>query len=736
MRIRIARILVAAGLIVPAVARGQADPPRIALALGGGGARGAAHVGVLRVLEEQRVPVHAIAGTSMGAVIGGLYAAGMSPDEIERALTEIDWMYAFSDKTSRELLSFRRKQDDARLKVRARLGLKDGRVSLPRGFLQGQKLELLLRQLLLPVTDIDDFDRLQIPFRAVAADLETGEPVVLDSGDLADAIRASMSLPGILEPVELNGRLLVDGGIASNVPIEVARSLGADVVIAVDVNSEPVGRDELANPLVVANQVITLLVNRETERQKQSLGADDLLLEPELGDMAPYSFTELSQAIEAGAEAARRATETLAQWSAPSGALADEPDVQQDTTAVTVAEVRVDSDTDLKPRYITSRMHTEVGQALDPEQLLRDLDRVYGMGVWQSVSFDLHAVEGAPQPSAALEIKAREKAWGTSFLRAGVDLATDFRGSTSFDLGARITALPVNRMGGEWRTDLSVGELTLLASELYQPINAGGVFVAPRISYRADNVPLSVEGQTTEARLKGTSVGTDIGFEFDTWGELRVGVSRHDLGADALFGAPQSVDFDLALATMRFTADTLDDTSFPTRGWFGEFVAREGLRSFGGTIDDRFLELQLLGARTWGRHTLNLGVSGAGAVNDQPVLTPYALGDLFQLSGLRRNQLIGSSVFLARLVYQRQLGPDRLFGQPLYAGASLESGNAWMDPSAFSLSDLQEAGSLFLGLDTVIGPIYAGAGFGPDGGNEYYLRIGNVFRDGLSPLFE
>jgi NTE family protein len=423
-----------AGLASDAVAESEpqenTDRPRIILALGGGGAKGAAHIGVLRVLEELQVPIDGIVGTSIGSIVGGLYASGLTLDEIESTLLTIDWNDAFRDSTARDLLSFRRKEDETRLKVKARVGIKNGRPVLPLGLIQGQKLELILRRLTLRVASIRDFDRLPIPYRAVTTDLETGEPVVLGSGDLVTAIRASMSIPAVFEPVEVDDRLLIDGGLVSNLPVREARAMGADVVIAVDVGSRPLRLEDITDPIAAATQAINLLMTRETERQIATLGPSDILLQPDLDDVDIASFLDSGMIIPRGEAVARAAADDLNRLAVSAEEFAELRQQQSSRpfSPPLVTEIRVTENAEIATGYISSRLKTKVGQRLDIDTLYTDLERVYGLGVWKSVSFDL-IPDGEPtenEPvSAILEIDAREKVWGTSFARLGFDLATD-----------------------------------------------------------------------------------------------------------------------------------------------------------------------------------------------------------------------------------------------------------------------------------------------------------------------
>src|SRR5216683_1694802 len=286
--------------------------PRICLVLSGGGARGMAHIGVLKVLEDLKIPIDCIAGTSMGAIVGGLYASGMTAIDIDATMRSLDWQEAFHDAPPRRDLAFRRKQDDRNFLVRLPLGLQHRKILLPKGFIQGQKLQETLRQLTLPFSNSTDFDLLPTPFRAVATDLETGNAVVMDKGDLAIAMRASMSAPGVFAPVELNGRLLVDGGLAENLPIDVARGMHADILILSDVSFPLQPRAALDSALTISNQMLAILVRKDADRQRATLGPADILIEPAIGTASSTDFSASAATISAGENAARNMLSRLA----------------------------------------------------------------------------------------------------------------------------------------------------------------------------------------------------------------------------------------------------------------------------------------------------------------------------------------------------------------------------------------------------------------------------------------
>ena len=298
-------------------AEAQAGAPRIGLALSGGGARGLAHIGVLKVLEELRVPVHCVTGTSMGAVVGGAYASGTTPAALEKFVRDTDWEKVFSDRPPRAEVAIQRKMDDYKTLFAPEYGVKSTGLALPKGVVAGVSIEGFLRSLVSPTVSVTDFSKLPIPYRAVAADIETGEAVVLDRGSLPQAMRASMSVPGALAPVEIDGRLLVDGGIADNLPINVARKVCADVVIAVNISTPALKRSEITSALSVAGQLINFLGKVNVDEQLKSLGSRDVLIAPELGDISAGSFERAADAIRIGEEAARAMAAQLQRYSLP-----------------------------------------------------------------------------------------------------------------------------------------------------------------------------------------------------------------------------------------------------------------------------------------------------------------------------------------------------------------------------------------------------------------------------------
>src|SRR5690554_904160 len=359
----------------------ETERERVGLVLSGGAARGLAHIGVLKALEEQGVVIDAIAGTSMGAVVGGLYAAGYSTAELVQLATELDWQQALSDAPSRQDIPFRRKQDDRDFLVKQQLSFRDdGSLGLPLGVLQGQNLALLLEKLFARAGAVEDFDQLPIPFRAVAADIATGETVVFSRGHLALAVRASMSIPALLTPVELDGRLLVDGGISNNIPVDIARQMGVARVVVVDIGSPLAATESLQTVFNILNQSVALLTRRNSDAQLATLHLQDILVQPELTGFGVTDFSHAQDMMDAGYRAAYALQPRLIEiaQSLPSQSrLASNR--KQRKKPPTITEVRVENTSKVGDEVVRYYIRQSVGEPLDVEKLQKDMGTLYGL---------------------------------------------------------------------------------------------------------------------------------------------------------------------------------------------------------------------------------------------------------------------------------------------------------------------------------------------------------------------
>ncbi len=705
--------------------------PRIGLVLAGGSARGGAHVGVLRALEELRVPVDFIAGTSIGAIIGGFYASGMPIAEIERVIEELDWEGAFLERPPRTQKSFRRKRDDDLFLVDQRPGFNDREFDLPLGLVQGQVIDSILSDNTLRVAGIRDFDRLPIPFRAVAADIVTGEAVILDSGNLARAIRASMSIPAVLAPIELEGRLLVDGGVAMNLPVEVAREMGADVIIAVDVTSPLESREGIESVLDITSQLTSILTVRGTREQLERLTEGDVLITPDIpADFSSASFGQMQELFPIGYEAAIGVTEELSALSVSEAAYEETSTRGAMATDLPVVDfVRLTNNSNISDAVLERRLgDLTVGAPLDLDALGVTLDRLYGMELFQNVRYEL-VNEGE---QTGIEIEVDERAWGPNYLQFGLEFGSSGDGDPLFGLSASYLGTALNDRGGEWRATLSLGDEPELAADFHQPLGPrGAYFLSPSLSLAAERVNvLSNDEPIARLRNREALLGIAAGRELGVWGEIRAGLRSGTGETEVRIGDPGLVPderFRRGELFTRFAVDTVDSVTFPRSGFIGS-VEWIGSMSDRLSADADYDQIRLSAnyAKTWNRYTLVSTLRYDTTINGTtPIYSIFDLGGLFDLSGLDRNELTGQHAARIGGIFYRRL--NDLAVLPAFAGFSLEYGGVWDDRDAIGAAGARLGGSIWVGVDSPIGPVYAAYGRAEGGQDAFYLFLGRIF---------
>lgn len=715
---------------------------RIGLVLGGGGARGAAHVGVLKVLEREKVPIAFIAGTSMGAIVGGLYAAGYSADEVERRLAGTDWEDVLRDDSARRDIPMERKNDSFQLLERVQLGIGADGLKLPRGLIQGQKLLLTFRQHLLPVSEVKHFDQLSIPFRSVASNLADGSAVVFEEGDLAFAIRASASVPGVFQPVrDEQRRLLVDGMLAANVPVDVARSMGATRLIVVDVGEALMEVKDINSPLSVTNQVLSILLNRNTEEQLKKLGPNDLLIRPELGATSTADFPKTPEIIKIGEKAAEAVLADIRSFSASNEDYAAFTRTHQLPTRATgderIAFVKVRQTRSRSAEMVERQLSDLVGQPFDPKKINTSIGNAFGDARYERISY---STERDQQGRLGLTVLPVDKGWGPNFLRFGLALDDDFEGDSNYRLRAELRMTGRNKHGGEWRNRLDLGKETGIRSEFFQPYGAqSSIFVRPfvdaRVRVRRGGEPGDSE---VEYRNRRYSLGAQLGYDQNAhrryYAELAAGrdYSRVILGTGPNEFSSQAEHVRLALG---FLYDTLDDSQFPRSG--ARLNSKLIAFSFGRDANNQSADQTQLAefsfdrAMSFNEHTLLFGISAGTQLNDEEnglrLATLQNLGGLTNLSGVTDGRLFGASSLLARAIYYRRfVAADKLFDAPVYLGASIERGNVWRSIDDVCGCDMLTAGSLFFGVDTILGPMYLGFGRASSGDDAVYLSFGSL----------
>ena len=708
------------------------ERPRVAVVLGGGGAHAVAHLGALQELERQRVSIDLIVGTGIGGVIGGLYASGMTLEDIENFLFETDWPDIFDPDTRREDLSFRRKRDDEDFLIKYRVGIKDGQAQLPTALVPNEKLGRLLQSTLAHTKGIESFDDLPTPFRTVTMDLVSGEEVILDSGSLDRAILATLSSPGTLPPVEIDGRLLITGSLLNNIPVDVAREWGVDVIIVADIGPYTSPAEDLNSVFGIVDQVGHHLQRQNSIASLSTLRDTDIVIKPAIGPAKETDFSSLKERLSRGSDAVvavEDRLESVRSSRTQYAQLAQNRSANRTLDPVITA-IEINNDSDVDDALILAQVSQPLNVPLDKEQLDADMRKIYGIGAFSSVDFNLLK----DNDDVILELRTVESRTGNRFWRFGISLQDDLEGNSAYTGSASMTWTQLNSLGGEWRNVIRIGELQQLSSEFYQPVDRRGkYFVSVAGGFEERNVnEFSGRDIVAQTRVQQIVGQINAGRIFGNSGEFRIGLlrgtgfSRSNIGS----GIP-STDFELGGASASAAYDTFDNIYFPKNGaqaslgWVGQ------RQSLGSSIDVDILSARIAAVRTWGTHSL-LGVLDVETQLEDAagVQNLLSTGGLFNLSGFQRDELSGRHTAVGKAIYYRQIRSNPLRGllnASLYLGASLEVGNAWQSSDDVSLSNSLLAGSLFVGADTFIGPVYLAGGLAEGGNTALYLFVGRPF---------
>lgn len=706
--------------------------PKVAVVLGGGGAHGVAHLGVLQELERQRVPIDLLVGTGFGGLIGGLYASGMPASEISDFLIDTDWQNVFDPDTQREDLSFRRKSDDEDFLIKYRVGIKDGQAQLPTSLVPNEKLAQILQSVTAQTKGIESFDALPIPFRTVGMDLLTGDEVVLQSGALDRAMMATLSSPGTLPPVQINERSLITGSLVNNLPIDVARRWGADVIIVVDIDAFIRTEDELTSIFAIVDQVGRLLQQKNSQASIRQLGSSDILIQPGL---LPHKLTSvenpkdnIDKGATATAELASEFSDIRLDQKQYKSMYAQR--IEQRSLDPVISEIELSNESKVDDAVILAQLTQALDEPLDQAALDQDLRKIYGIGAFSSVEFDLRNL-GA---SSVLQIRTVESQAGSRFWRFGISLQDDLEGNSAYTGSASMTWTNLNRLDAEWRNVLRIGELQQVSTEFYQPlVRSGRYFLSAAAGFTERNVNNYANGEIIgQDRIQELTGQLSVGRIFGNSGQVTAGLLRGTGTTRANIGSDSpSSDFDIGGYTASAAYDTYDNVYFPRQGsralleWVGK---RE---SAGDSIDVDILTGGISTAKSWGEHTLIGGLILQSQLNDAPgSQNQLTTGGLFRLSGFQRDELSGSRTAVGVAIYYHRLRTNPLRGflnASLYVGGSLELGNAWQDSSDVSLGNTITAGSLFIGADTFIGPVYFAGGLAEGGNSALYLYVGRPF---------
>lgn len=704
----------------------RGERPIIGLVLSGGGAKGAAHVGVLRLLEELRIPVDLVVGTSMGSIVGGLYAAGYSPETMEEQLTSLEWSQILSNRPVSRNTTDRSKRDDGQF-ARVEIGFHSEGVALPSGFIAGHRLQFIMRVMTLHVANANDFDSLPIPYRTVATDLLTGDPVIIDGGPLDNAMRASMAVPGVFTPVALDGRILVDGGIVDNLPIDVARAMGAELIIAVNVSPPQPADAPVGSLFGVSMRVIDALTQQNVDQVSSLLGREDILITVEPDGYDAASFGESVRIIENGYRSASAVREALAPLGVSDSLFAlyllQQRQVPFPTVRIDEIETSVRGRTN--PQLVGSRLRSRPGEDLDYQKLEADLERVYATGYFQSVDFDMRqTVRGN-----ILTVIAEDKPWGPNYLRFGLSYSEDFVGGSAISLSSEYLTTQLNRLGGEIGLATSIGSTLSAALEYYQPLTVTDRLYFLSNTRARQRIQDVYEDETRRAQRFNRDVGGSLGFGVRPAATVNFfgGLGFDSLTQETAIGPdlPEHSPLNLLGLRSRFEVDMTDSRNFPHRGFGLELAGGFNDRRFGSAANFSEVELSIRQIGTLGRHTVTLsGAAGTSWIEDSVGVQPFSLGGFGSFAGRRPGQLSGRHYGLGSLTYYLRVGDvSSDLGSAIYIGSSVESAGAWQELEAAASEDLIFGGSLFIGVDTALGPAYIAYGRAIDStfGNLYVI---------------
>ncbi len=457
----------------------QGDCPKIAVVLSGGGAKGSAHIGILKVLEQKRIPVDIIVGTSMGSYVAGMYAMGLSAEEVERTTLAIDWNKGYQDKVGRDELSLRKKQQNEQYQLRTDIGVNGDTTQLPDGFFQGQSMASLLRGATSNLPVQESFDDLPIPYRAMATDMETVTPFVLDHGSLAKAMQASMSIPGALKPVEWEGHILADGGSVNNMPVDVAKAMGADVVIAVDIGAKLRTRESLKSGLAMIDQLTTYMTQVGTDKQKALMGPKDILIAPEFGDMGIADFARMPEGIKIGETAADKVSLQLdklsltkAQYNAYRNQKLSRRAERSGQPAYFIDKVEIINKSRLSDETVRAMLKVRPDKVQTNESLEAGIRRLYALESFDRITYEVEERDG----ENVLLVDASEKNWGPGYLNFQFGFTDDFENTSNYNVGMSYTLTNVNEWGAEWLTEASLGTAKHIKTDFYTPLEPSQTF--------------------------------------------------------------------------------------------------------------------------------------------------------------------------------------------------------------------------------------------------------------------
>lgn len=709
--------------------------PKVALVLSGGGARGFSHVGVIRELERLGVKIDIVAGTSMGAMVGGGYASGYSVEQMQDIILGVDWKEMFALRPDRDEINWRRRQDDFKGLGTQEIGLSKKGVLFPDSVVPAQHLEIFLRSITRHVSSVTDLSKLSIPFAAIATDLDTGEAVVMQKDvTLADAMRSSMSVPGAFSPFPYKNHVLVDGGLAQNLPVEQAKAMGADIIIAVNAGT-PLGKSKDIHSVAgVMGQMIGILTERNVDHSKSLLTEKDILITTDLTGFNAGDFQKAEAIIEAGEKSAQKyepqlkrlavSQKTFEQWNLARQSAVQPPQARQ------VASVQVQGLEVVNPKSVIKSADLDLTKPITEDQIAQASAKI-----WATDDFTLvpYTFEPGPNGTQTLVWRPQEKPWGYNTIRVGGKISTDFNQEHTFDFLVAHTMGWLNSWGGEWRNEAQIGKDSYFSASFYQPLGAASpLFLMPEIRYESQRYDWYNGSSHAVATLKNKTLegSLSLGLELGKASVFKAGVGYVSAQSKVSVGeipGYNSMDDEASFVEISWQYDTLDNVNFPTKGFYLDARARrydQMENSADPEVSDYYVET--IFPWDWGDGWVSVlsGKAGSSTIPGR-----YPLGGLFNMSGAYYGRYSGSDMVLGRLQLSKRLQHTDVFGFPIYVGAGFEMGRVQEDvlPTYLSDKDLgvwKKAVSAYVAADSIFGPLYLAVGQTSDNDSAVYFFWG------------
>jgi len=710
-----------------AATSGQGHRPRIGLVLAGGGAKGGAHVGVLKVLEELQVPIDCIAGTSMGALVGAGYASGIPAAELEKFLVGIEWDKVVGGEGRRDLEPIEQKRDGATYSNTLELGLGPDGVVVPGGLVNTSSIEDLLRTFVAGARLESNFDRLPIPYRAVATDMVSGQMVVLKEGDLATAMRASMAIPGAFAPVVTDKYVLSDGGLVRNIPVDVARELCADRVIVVNIVEPPARREKLQSATQLLSRTMDVMIEANEQLQLQSIGPDDVRVDVYMGDITTADFERVPETIPLGEAAARKMADSLRRFAVPSTeyvAWRTRVTSSQQIDA-RLSDVRVEGLNHVNPDYLSTRTEVKAGDMVDTSKISQEAQRMSALRDFESVGYRL---EGDPNTPALVWLP-QEKRWGPGYLKLDLGMYASEGGDVTFAIYGKYDRTWLNSSGLESRTEIQLGGESLVSTSLMQPLDtAHRWFVEPRVFWSRSLEDVFRDGERlARYQFQDTAAQLDFGVNIADVAQARLGYlyDRRSVDVDIGLQLLPEIDAKDAGITALFEYDTRDTAFSPTRGLA---VAAEYMRSDDSLGADRDWERAELGvgvALPLRRDVLWLSLAGGSDLGSElPADRKFPLGGPGSFPGLELGELRVGNYWTASTGYLWKFKDiATLRNQAWYLGLQLMAGGVSDRVDNVSGADMY-GGALYLNGRTAVGPLTVGVGATSEDSWSLWVAVG------------